>query len=106
MQINGGLLLGALVLLCIIVLIVIGARHRRWLDQHGVNVSATVTSIKRGSDSDGDTYYVVAAQWTDPRTHSTYAFRKRRSRRPRYSEGSQIHVVINPNKPRDYYMKD
>ncbi len=96
--------------LFIIVLIVIADRHRKkhrkWLDQNGEIVSATVTRIKRKSGDDGGRYYVVTAQWTDPRTGSTYAFRKRKNRRPQYSEGSQIQVVVNQSKPSDYSIKD
>jgi len=106
----GGLYIGGLCIgvLCIIILLRIAdrnaVRHRKWLDQHGEIVSATVTRIKRKSGEEGGRYYVVTALWTDPRTGSTYAFRKRKNRLPQYSEGSQIQVVINQSKPGDYYI--
>ena len=92
-------------LLLFIVLIGIAERHRRWLDQHGEIVSATVTGIKRKWGEEGGRYYVVTAQWTDPRTGSICTFRERRNRRPQYSEGSHIQVVINQSKPGDYAIK-
>ena len=106
----GGLFIVGLFLLCIIVLIVIAdrheKRHRKWLDQHGEIVSATVTRIKRKSGDEGGRYYVVTTQWTDPRTGSTYTFSKRKNRRPQYLEGSHIQVVVNQSKPSDYAIKD
>ena len=104
-----GLLIGVpfiLLILFIVIMLVISDRHRKWLDQYGEIVSATVTRIRRRSGDEGGIYYVVTAQWTDPLTGSTYAFRKRKNRRPQYSEGSQIQVVINQSKPGDYYIKD
>lgn len=103
-----GLSIGGIVLF-ILVLIGIADRHekrrRKWLDQHGEIVSATVTGIKRKSGEEGGRYYVVTAQWTDSRTGSTYTFRKRKNSRPQYSEGSQIQVVVNQSKPSDYAIK-
>ncbi|HEU5379862.1 MAG TPA: hypothetical protein VFV38_30945, partial [Ktedonobacteraceae bacterium] len=75
-----GLSIGGLVLF---IIVLIGSadryekKHRKWLDQHGEIVSATVTRIKRKWGEEGGRYYVVTAQWTDSRTGSTYTFRKR-----------------------------
>ncbi|HEY0754173.1 MAG TPA: DUF3592 domain-containing protein [Ktedonobacteraceae bacterium] len=102
----GVLSIGVLFLLFIIVLGGIEDRHRKWLDQHGEIVSATVTRIKRKWGDEGGMYYVVRAQWTDPRPGSTYAFSKRKNRRPQYSEGSHIQVGVNQSKPSDYAIKD
>lgn len=92
-------------LLLFIVLIGIAERHRKWLEQHGEIVSATVTRIKRKWGEEGGRYYVVTAQWADPRTGSTYTFRTRKYTRPHYSEGSHIQVVVNQSKPSDYAIK-
>lgn len=105
----GGLFIAGLFLLLIVLIGLAdrrGKSHRKWLDQHGEIVSATVTRIKRRVGEEGGRYYVLTAQWTDPRTGSTYTFRKRKNRLPQYSEGSHIQVVVNQSNPGDYAIKD
>ena len=81
----------------------------RWLPRRGKQITAVVTSIRHetGKTAWGfsrDNYYVTAT-WTNPRTGRTYAFWTWvMNSRPKYSKGSLVPVMIDPNNPNRYAL--
>jgi len=80
-----------------------------WLQHHGRRIVAMVTSIRHetGKTPAGflrDNYYVTA-KWTNPQTGRTYTFWTWiMNRRPDYTKGSLVSVLIDPNDPNRYIM--
>jgi hypothetical protein len=81
----------------------------RWLQSHGRQITAKVTSIRQetGKTAWGfsqDNYYVIAT-WTNPRTGRTHTFWTWvMNSRPAYTKGSLVPVLIDPNHPERYAL--
>ena len=81
----------------------------RWLQSHGRQITAMVTSIRHetGKGAWGfsrDNYYVTAT-WTNPRTGRTHTFWTWvMNSRPAYTKGSLVPVLIDPNHPERYAL--
>jgi hypothetical protein len=103
------MLLAAGTVALMIVLVVYQIHRIRWLPAHGKLVTAMVTSIRHetGKTAQGfprDNYYLTAT-WTSPRTGRTYTFWTWvMNRRPAYTQGSLIPVLIDPNNPNRYEL--
>jgi hypothetical protein len=71
----------------------------RWLKQHGTHIIARVTdSIFTGQSSTK----TIIAEWTDPRTHTTYQFRSFVPTSERVKLGESVDVLIDPGHPERY----
>ena len=80
-----------------------------WLNSHGRQISAMVTSIRHetGKTSWGisrDNYYLTAT-WTNPRTGRTYTFWTWiMNSNPVYTKGSLVPVLIDPKNPKRFAL--
>ena len=80
-----------------------------WLNSHGRQISAMVTSIRHetGKTSWGisrDNYYLTAT-WTNPRTGRTYTFWTWiMNSNPAYTNGSLVPVLIDPKNPKRFAL--
>ena len=72
----------------------------RWLKQHGMRVIARVTDSVFGMGVGPGK--VVVAEWTDPRTDTTYHFRSYVPTTVHVKLGESVDVLIDPNNPRRY----
>src|SRR5215471_1366481 len=103
------ILLAAGTVALMIVLVVYQIHKIRWLPSHGKQVTAMVTSIRHetGKTAWGfprDNYYLTAT-WTSPRTGRTYTFWTWiMNYKPKYTKGSLIPVLIDPNNPNRYEL--
>jgi len=81
----------------------------RWLESHGRQISAMVTSIRHetGKTACGisrDNYYLTA-KWTNPRTGRTYTFWTWiMNSTPSYTKGSLVPVLIDPKNPNRFAL--
>jgi len=118
--IGGGI--GALIGLSIMVGTVKRASDINWLKKNGTRIVATVADIKRKTGSrqvsystgtgtqyrtETYTYYVVTAHWVNPYTQSAHTFHSSNlhSYPRRYSNGSPINVLIDPQNPGRYLVE-
>ena len=74
----------------------------RWLKQHGTRIIARVTDSVFGIGL--GVGKVVVAEWTDPRTNTTYQFRNFVPATVRVKLGESVDVLIDPSNPRRYTM--
>jgi hypothetical protein len=73
--------------------------NTRWLKQHGTRIIARVTdSIFSGQ---GGTKTIIA-EWTDPRTQTTYQFRSFVPTSVHVKLGETVDVLIDPEHPERY----
>ena len=72
----------------------------RWLKRHGTRIIARVTDLVFGMGL--GVGKVVVAEWTDPRTNTTYQFRNYVPATMRVKLGESVDVLIDPGNPRRY----
>ena len=72
----------------------------RWLKQHGTRIIARVTDSIFSAG--GGTAKVIIAEWTDPRTHTTYQFRSYVPLSVNVKLGESVDVLIDPDNPERY----
>lgn len=96
-----------IVLLVVIVIIGLGiglfVRTRsktRWLKQHGTPIIARVTDSIFAAGT--GTMKTIIAEWTDPRTHTTYQFRSVVPLTVHVKLGESVDVLIDPDNPKRY----
>ena len=72
----------------------------RWLKQHGTHIIARVTdSIFAAGQG---TAKIIIAEWTDPRTNTTYKFRSYAPQSANVKLGESVDVLIDPDHPESY----
>jgi hypothetical protein len=74
-----------------------------WVRQYGTPVTAYVTRINRRRRSLVNSFSIVTAQWTEPRSRRTYTF-DGISAGPGLHEGSLVTVLVDLHHPRHYVM--
>ena len=94
-----------IVVVIAIIGIVIGVLARtmnktRWLKQHGTRIIARVTDSIFAAG--GGTAKIIIAEWTDPRTHTTYQFRSYVPLSVNVKLGESVDVLIGPDNPERY----
>jgi len=72
----------------------------RWLKQHGTRIIARVTDSIFSAGT--GTAKVVVAEWTDPRTNTTYQFRTYAPLSVHVKLGESVDVLIDPDHPERY----
>ena len=72
----------------------------RWLKQHGTRIIARVTDSIFAAG--GGTAKVIIAEWTDPRTNTTYQFRTYAPQSAQVKLGESVDVLIDPEHPERY----
>jgi hypothetical protein len=72
----------------------------RWLKQHGTRIIARVTDsiFAAGTGS----AKIIIAEWTDPRTNTTYQFRSYAPQTVHVKLGESVDVLIDPDHPERY----
>jgi hypothetical protein len=71
-----------------------------WLKHHGTRIIARVTDSVFGMGL--GVGKVVVAEWTDPRTYTTYHFRSYVPATVRVKLGESVDVLIDPSNPKRY----
>jgi len=87
------------------VIISVFARTRsktRWLKQHGTRIIARVTDSLFAAGT--GTAKIIIAEWTDPRTQTTYQFRSYVPLSVHVKLGESIDVLIDPDNPERYMI--
>ena len=72
----------------------------RWLKQHGTPIIARVTDSLFAAGT-GTAKFIIA-EWTDPRTHTTYQFRSYVPQTVHVKLGESVDVLIGPDNPERY----
>ena len=72
----------------------------RWLKRHGTRIIARVTDSIFAAGS--GTAKVIVAEWTDPRTNTTYQFRTYVPQSAQVKLGESVDVLIDPEHPERY----
>ena len=72
----------------------------RWLKQHGTRIIARVTDSIFAAGA--GTAKIIIAEWTDPRTNTTYQFRGYVPQTVRVKLGESVDVLIDPDNPERY----
>ena len=72
----------------------------RWLKQHGTRIIARVTDSLFAAGA--GTAKIIIAEWTDPRTQTTYQFRSYVPLSVHVKLGESIDVLIDPDNPERY----
>ena len=72
----------------------------RWLKQHGTHIIAIVTDSIFAAG--GGTAKIIIAEWTDPRTNTTYQFRSYTPQSVHVKLGESVDVLIDPDNPERY----
>jgi hypothetical protein len=72
----------------------------RWLKQHGTRIIARITDSIFAAGS--GTAKVIVAEWTDPRTDTTYQFRTYVPQSAQVKLGESVDVLIDPEHPERY----
>ena len=72
----------------------------RWLKQHGTRIIARVTNSLFAAGA--GTAKIIIAEWTDPRTQTTYQFRSYVPLSVHVKLGESIDVLIDPDNPERY----
>jgi hypothetical protein len=93
-------------ILIIIIIIVVGVgffirsmSKSRWLKQHGTRIIARVTDSIFSAQANTKT---IIAEWTDPRTNTTYRFRSFVPTSVPVKLGETVDVLIDPDDPERY----
>ena len=71
-----------------------------WLKQHGTRIIARVTDSIFAAGT--GTAKIIIAEWTDPRTNTTYQFRSYVPQTVNVKLGESIDVLIDPDNPEHY----
>ena len=71
-----------------------------WLKQHGTHIIARVSDSIFSAGS--GTTKVIIAEWTDPRTTTTYQFRTYVPQSAHVKLGESVDVLIDPTHPERY----
>lgn len=104
---NTTILLDTLLALGAIVIILCAMLHRiqtiTRIRQYGTPVAAYVTHISRRKRSLANSFSIITAQWTEPRTRHTYTF-DGISVGSGLREGSLVTVLVDPCHPQHYVM--
>jgi hypothetical protein len=74
----------------------------RWLKQHGTHIIARVTDSIFAAGS--GTTKVIIAEWTDPRTTTTYQFRTYVPQSAHVKLGESVDVLIDATNPERYMV--
>src|SRR5215471_18619369 len=72
----------------------------RWLKRHGTRIIARVTDSIFAAGT--GTAKVIIAEWTDPRTNTTYQFRTYVPQSAQVKLGESVDVLIDPEHPERY----
>jgi hypothetical protein len=72
----------------------------RWLKQHGTHIIARVTDSIFAAGT--GTAKIIIAEWTDPRTNTTYQFRTYTPQSVHVKLGESVDVLIDPDNPERY----
>ena len=72
----------------------------RWLKQHGTRIIARVTDSIFAAGT--GTAKIIIAEWTDPRTNTTYQFRSYVPLSVNVKLGESVDVLIDPDNPERY----
>jgi len=100
----------AIVIFVIVIIAIIGvaiglyARRRRktrWLKQHGTRIISKVTDSIFSANGN---VKIIIAEWTEPRTHTTYQFRSYVPISVHVKLGESVDVLIDPDKPEHYIV--
>lgn len=104
---NATILLDILLALGAVVLILCSIMYRiqtiTWVRRYGTPVTAYVIRINRRRRSLANSFSIITAQWTEPRTRHTYTF-DGISAGPGLHEGSLVTVLVDPCHPQHYVM--
>ena len=104
---NATILLDTLLALGAVALILGYTLHRiqiiTWVRQYGTPVTAYVTCVNWRRRSLANSFSIITAQWTEPRTRRIYTF-DGISAGPGLREGSLVTVRIDPHHPQHYMM--
>jgi len=101
--------MGATIIVILVVLAIIGlgiglfarsVSKTRWLKRHGTRIIARVTDSIFAAGS--GTTKVIIAEWTDPRTNTTYQFRSYVPQTAQVKLGESVDVLIDPEHPERY----
>jgi len=71
-----------------------------WLKQHGTRIIARVTDSIFAAGT--GTAKIIIAEWTDPRTNTTYQFRSYAPLSVNVKLGESVDVLIDPDNPERY----
>jgi hypothetical protein len=93
-----------------------GRRELKKLRQRGTHITATVIEVKEKTEYTismdvGPTFpytsYALRARWTDPQTGEVHLFMSEwlGSKPAKYTRGSPISILIDPNDPGRYHME-
>lgn len=74
----------------------------RWLKQHGTRIIARVTDSIFAAGA--GTAKIIIAEWTDPRTNTTYQFRSYVPQTVNVKLGESVDVLIDPDHPERYIV--
>jgi type II secretory pathway pseudopilin PulG len=72
----------------------------RWLKQNGTRIIARVTDSIFAAGT--GTFKIIIAEWTDPRTHTTYQFHSSVPLSVHVKLGESVDVLIDPDNPERY----
>ena len=96
-----------LIILVVIAIIAIGialfirtSSKTRWLKKHGTRIIARVTDSIFAAGT--GTAKIIIAEWTDPRTNTTYQFRSYVPSTAQVKLGESVDVLIDPDHPERY----
>src|SRR5260370_31879298 len=90
----------SIVILAVIAMIRTSSKTR-WLKQHGTRIIARITdSLFSGQG----TTKTIIAEWTDPRTNTTYQFRSFVPTSVHVKLGESVDVLIDPDHPERYIV--
>ncbi len=68
-----------------------------WLKRHGTRVIAKVTDLIFAAGT--GSAKIIIAEWTDPRTNTTYQFRSYAPQTVHVKLGESVDVLIDPDHP-------
>ncbi len=88
-------------------------KSNKYLSRQGKRVVAIITAIRQEVEERGPAQYsrinycyYIEAEWTNIHTGITYTFRsKRLNSKPREIPGEVLSVLVDPERPSNYYME-